>query len=415
MPINYAIPIAPAISTSVAPADSRNWQIGQILNATVLTPISGQTTLRIGNIVLSTSTPLAVDLGQSLRLQVLSLGEQPVLRIVTAQQPPAAQPDTVMLQALRVALPKQTPLAPLLTSLDQLAHAAHNTTPALTPQSRELIRQIINNLSTSSAVASAQGVLQALKNSGVLLEGKLARNSDVGELAGDFKAGLLRLREALLNETAPGKPLSSEGVVTAKNTPGPGDSLVPANLPVKPSAAEATPRPAVLASLDDGQDSALSGKTIQNPGELLRQVEGGLARIQFHQLSSLAAENTTPLMVDLPVRQGQRTDVFHLTIDPGKESAKSTGDEPPPCSVRLNFNLPGLGPISSVITLYGERVTSVFWAEQEPTVALLNRHMVQLHSGLEQAGLSVERAECLPGNPPSQAGTSPMQLMNIRA
>ena len=90
---------------------------------------------------------------------------------------------------------------------------------------------------------------------------------------------------------------------------------------------------------------------------------------------------------------------------PGQEG------EAPRWSVQLALDLPGLGPLHARVSLQGERVGTLFWAEQEETRELVAEHLAELRERLEAQGLAVSALNCLPGQPPAEpapGGATPL-------
>lgn len=402
MPINIIAPITPASPLTAAPQGLRAWQLGQLLTARVLGQTDGTITLDIDGAVLTTRSPVQLSVGRSITLQVVSLGEQPVLQMV---RPAPAQTDNTLVQALRVALPKQTPLAPLLANLGWLAENTDKALATLPRNVTELGQHLFFALPDREKVSTARGLLQALKNSGLFLEAKLAHaashpaNAEEAQLADDFKGGLLRLQAALNagldSDTAPA-PSPRTAEQAQATSPAPLRGTLQA-------------QPAQAATLADTQIQARAGS------ELRHQIEGGLARIQLHQLNSVPSDNTTLISLDLPIRQGERTDVFQLCIDAQHHRSAQADTSPPAYSVKLAFDLPGLGPVQASISLRDHAVSVLFWAQQEPAIRLINEHLAALRQGVEQAGLTLDHAACLPGPPAPPEVSSLPRLMSVTA
>lgn len=79
----------------------------------------------------------------------------------------------------------------------------------------------------------------------------------------------------------------------------------------------------------------------------------------------------------------------------------------------LAFDLEKLGPIRAQVTLYGEdRVSTVFWAEQQETSTYFNQHMDRLESRLKQVGLDVARLDCRCGKPESPPPSQEPRLVD---
>jgi len=148
--------------------------------------------------------------------------------------------------------------------------------------------------------------------------------------------------------------------------------------------------------------------------ELLGQVEGALARIHVQQLQTAATDqqNRPVWVMELPVRTEQGIDLFDIRIQRDTED-HAEGDPKAPWTVTLAFDLEKLGAIRAQVTLYGEdRISTVFWAEQQETSTYFNQHMDRLESRLKQAGLEVARLDCHCGKPDSPPPSQEPRLVD---
>jgi hypothetical protein len=234
---------------------SPHWQLGQRLQATVLENSAGKILLTTGNRQLSAASSLPFEPGQVLTLQVDSLGEQPVLRVVAALQ------ESASALAVRTLLPRYGLTTPLLANLSQLATATGSA--PLPPVIGEIARSLVRQLPDIAAMSTPQGVRAAIRNSGSFLEHHLALAAAPKapvpvSFDSDFKANLLRLLQLVRNW--PGGDPTSSTPATARPGRGPaapgagvGATTLPpptvtGNRPATPGAATdgtpATPPPA---------------------------------------------------------------------------------------------------------------------------------------------------------------------------
>jgi hypothetical protein len=145
-----------------------------------------------------------------------------------------------------------------------------------------------------------------------------------------------------------------------------------------------------------------SGALSQRIGaELSRQVEGALARVQYHQLASLPQDesNRQVWQLELPVRNEQQLDAIKLRIEE-RGNDRQASAESSSWRVDLSFELEPLGPVQVRIGLQGVRISSTFWAERTATTALISARLEELRQGLESVGLEV-------GELASRLGTAP--------
>lgn len=225
------------VSSSIPPAATRTdatasgWQVGQVLRAvTVASTPGGQTTLQIGNQLVQGQSPIPLQNGQPLSLQVESLTPQPLLRILaTTSADPVGN-------AIRTELPKQGSLAPLLSNLAQLSAARQQPLP---PLLQELSRTLLRQLPEPKAVSTPEGLRRAVEQSGLFLESKLlsaGQGSTRLDIGSDFKTNLLRLVQLVRNW--PGLPDAKSSTVrpTAPPVGSPPGSPTPGTTPAQTAA-----------------------------------------------------------------------------------------------------------------------------------------------------------------------------------
>ncbi len=399
--------IRPSTLQEANPAALKSWQVGQILSATVAGVAgNGAVTLRINNLLLNAQTSLPLQTGQTLKLEVARGGEQPLLKIALP-----ASPQDVQAQALRQALPRQLPLAPLLANLGAVAARLQNAPDPAGKELAQLARQVINGLASKGDVSQGAGLKQAVLNSGVFLEAKLAAALNGGPPLppGDLKAGLLRLLAALERQSgggATGERTATDTSATAREA----GRAAPTTTPPPPLRGAL---PQTQASVNVPRaETALTTTTT----DMLRQTEGALARLQLSQLASLPSEQQPQRLwsLELPVLHDQRTDLFQLRIE--EEAAGAQQNSVTPWSVMLAFDLPSLGPVHARILVNGPQVSATLWAERPSTAALFNDQLDELRSGLQRAGMLVGRVACTEGTPikpPASPGGTP--LVDTRA
>lgn len=435
-------PIQPANVASTTPRTEplSTWRVGQVLAATVIAnPQPGQSELRIGNLRVTAQTgALQLAPGQDLRLEVASLREQPVLKLLGLMQ------QSPVPQALRDVLPRQQPLAPLFTALSRLAAGA---APAqdLAQAVTRLARELFTRLPDTASVATAAGLRQALRDSGLFLETKLAQAAtppgapskatpqQAAELNRDFKANLLRLVSVLRENSANSAPGTTARSPADTGTAALATSSPP--LPATPANTVATRIPpglppelgAAAAPLQRGQpplpplSPARLAQTLEtlSPRELLRQGEGALARVQLNQLTSLPQERHSGLewLIELPVRRDQDVDLWNLRIsrDPERKQGRDTGEAAGGWSVMLAFDLPGIGPMQARVNLRGERISAQFFSQMAGVLPLVHEHLPWLTARLRQAGLQIEDLSCHHGQISTAAAPRPTRLLDERA
>ncbi len=149
--------------------------------------------------------------------------------------------------------------------------------------------------------------------------------------------------------------------------------------------------------------------------QLIRQVDSSLARTQLHQLSTLQDQESGRLAwsLEVPVKQNDETHLVKLEIE--KENAKN--DSEAVVTVNIAVELEQLGPIHSRITLVGNAIGVVFWAEKQKTFELTRNAMSNLEDKLEKSGFDSSMINCHHGQPPIMRQNShqaPENLLDIK-
>lgn len=379
-----------AVQPQTGAAGVRAWTTGQILEATVVRQaLDGTVTLRIGNQEVQARTGLTLAADQPITLQVAQSGVQTVLRVLSATNasvaPEAGAARTgnappelaVLAHAWRQVLPREGDLQPLLTRLTTLLpQQSPGTAPAQTGGLPAVIANALQALGTRlpalETLFTAAGLKRALNDSGVFLEANLGQAAARGEppaVANDFKAGLLMLVHALH---------------TGGATPSPRAPVPPGTAP-GPAAAPAEALPPAIATV-------------------LKEADAALARVEQQQLANLSRPADPPpaLLIEVPLRDGDRHGVLRLQVEPDGSGAR-TADAEAPWSVTLDFDLAPLGALHARIGVRGDAVSAALWAEQDTTADLVTRHLDELGAALRAAGLTPTALSCQTGSPPAAA------------
>ena len=358
------------------PGGLRQLDPGRTLTAVAAGDSSrGQVRLQLAGEIVQARTEQAIRGGERLQVQVVRQdADATLLRVL----PTDGTRDVS--EATRAALARQTSPAPLLASVAALAGAGATTpapgagSPTPLPEAvQQAVRHLWQNLPDATRLGQADGVRQAVADSGLQLERRLAAVGS-GEqpptaVRGDFKGNLAGLLGQIF------RALDSRPAPPAGGAPPPH----PQGPPQPPPPAAATPLP------------------VGDPlAELARQAEGSLARVQFNQLALLAGE-ALPLFFDLPVRDGREVDLLRWRLDreadPGNDGERAW-------RVLLGFHFRRLGPMHALLHLQGDAVGVTWWAEREATVRFLQRHTDTLEERLGGLGLRVGTITCAQGAPP---------------
>jgi len=425
----------PAISKPQSRQDT-HWQAGQILKIHALTGTdeNGRLLLRIGRQTLSAQAPIKIAAGSHFSAQIQSLGQPPLLKILSIE----GASTSLLAHYLRQSLPKSGELSPLLQTLAALSKVAH---PLPAPVNAQLA-VILSKLPALQQLRQPAGLQAAIRNSGLFLEAGLQQAVFMGTpIVTDFKARLLQLRHRLRQSPGATTATAAQAQQIAppagapENIPlqkiflsfGQGRLELPAlaqiliaRLPAKTLmqltemlistdlSADAK-YPAILAELlpalrrmgKDGRLALLAEINRLLPLQLLQQqTDTALHSLQAHQLAMLSRDSSDNhfLLLELPILyHNDEIAAVKMQIE---RHVKQEGEEEA-WSVTLNFKLPGLGPLQISTHLHKCQLVCHFQASSQETVRLIREHLPQLHEaigrlGLTVKGLSVVRTEVQP-------------------
>ncbi len=373
-------------------------QTGQQLNAVLTRTMDVNQTramleLAGHRINVQLSQPLPTSTGQQIKLEVVTPGAIASLKIVTtplATLPATSMNNTHIAQALRTILPQQAPLPLLLNNLALIVkNHTVNLSPGIIPPTTqriaplpqplvELVRAVVDRLPDNGSVSSGDGLKQAVAQSGLFMEARLAQilqqpTSGTTTPPIDFKGGLLSLLLTLLNfsKNMPPSPTNTVPIQTIPHT-------------------------------QTGMQAALNQQMNlqQVLAELLRNVGSGLARLQLSQLVSSAAdeEGKRAWIMEIPVRSGEHIDLIQLRIE--KEKNQRSPKKLALWTITLALELRGLGPVQARVTLADNIVSTHFWAEHASTTELINQHLTILENRYQEVGLTVGALKAHHGTAP---------------
>lgn len=449
--------VRPATGTNPAPVNPAELlarlQPGQTLLAKVENLLANnEVKLRIGNQSIRANSPIPLSVGQSIHLLVEESNNGVILRIT--QQ---ANKTEIIANALRTVLPKQQPIADVIKLLVQnLAttkdtHITQNnpTTTSSSPAANSLrtaIQTFVNNLPSVKTLSQADGLRQAVQNSGVNLESHLRQSIISGQpprTTNDIKANFLRLAQAALqlqsqaNSTVTNTSISNSANTTAgtSNSVETYTALLNAAAKQVPSIDKPTlierpllpPLPATttlvtntestitqrlisslppalqrllsIPTITGHQHSQVTTPTQQQPVsqqvfstmivELLNQMESGLARIQQHQLHSLASDDALRhfLGLELPVFNGKSFDNIGVKIE-WQEKTNDESSSPHQWRVILNFDFDELGKTQVEIRAGKSEIHTDFRSENHAAQQLFRENKEVLETGFRDHGLT---------------------------
>jgi len=422
-----------------------------------LNPNRYEVLMNVGaNKTLSVQSPLAPRIGQILQLQVLSHQQVEIVGLRTgvinessqsistiSQQALAAknlglisnsQADQIKplaslqtlatLQAsLRANLPRQVAKESLTASLETLTRKQ-----SLLPASLQAaISQLQKSISPLQQVTQANGLANALNNSGLLYEAKLAqvltaaRTKGVGLSNPAIKdlANALNLKNGLvpsgaINETKPSNVDHKQAVlqlISALKS-----SLLTSNVANGKTINPALQNNATLASLwtlvsnASMADASLNASAREGNEQLLQLLRLALSvvtRTQSQQLFTANAQLLTTndnvanqsWSLELPVWVDQKLNLIDIHIEAEKDSKQLNKADEKAWNARLAFDLEEHGSMVAFATLRGKTIAAVLWVTEKATVVKVNRELALMAENLNRLGLQVEQLQCRVGEP----------------
>ncbi|MNO48990.1 Flagellar hook-length control protein FliK [compost metagenome] len=260
------------------------------------------------------------------------------------------------------------------------------------------VDNLLAGLPDARQLSDPDGLAQALQRSGGFLEARLLQGLAA---QGDFKANLLRLVSQLLPALGAAGPA----------LPGSGR---PAALPALARSVFGVPG----ARAEDG-GFPLPGRLILDPRDdggleaLLKLASAALARLQTHQLSSLAQSETLPdgtllntWQMEIPLRQQRSLVPIQVRIQEEQRQKDREQKGEILWHLELAFDLDTLGPLQIQACLAQGAISSRIWAELDSTVSLIEGELGHLRQRLGDAGLTVSQLSCSQGKPPRSQRTA---------
>lgn len=334
----------------ITPDALQAWKTGQVLKAMVVTGTppeagGGRAVLRIGSNEYAVRSQTPLQAGDTLQLQVKRTQPEPVLqRLATAVQAPPATDRQIATQQALSSLEQS--VRALLTQQGKLSTALQTLTtklPQLSAQSAQRLQSLLTALPTPQKLSQADGLRNALATSGNHLEATLQQARPPP--AADLKLQLMQ----------------------------------------------------TLGGLSPADARSVGG-----------DLAGMTARISLNQLhSTQTAAAGTHLFVELPVRTAQGFQEVRLEIESDSGRPREGSDMPPDWSVRLQLDLPGLGPLEARVASVGGSVSARFWAEQETTAHRIESALPELAAAWRDQGLQPGALHAYHGQAPAPAGGLP--------
>jgi hypothetical protein len=301
-----------------------------------------------------------------------------------------------LLQQLAGQFARQSPLSALFTALRALQGQP------LPPPLQASVERLLNSQPSAAQLSDPRQLAAILRNAGIGLESRLA-TAQAGALDNDLKANLLRLLGQLSNFNPS----------TALQTPA--GSLLLATLPtlarqVLGALGQRPERqPGLNFPLPSQRVEGLENPSLQL---LLKLAAGAVARVQSHQLASLAqaasadGQPATVLQMEIPVRELPAPVQLRLRGEdeaPGKRNGRQRARQ---WKIDLVFDMEPLGPLQVQAQLCRNQFSGQLWAERPATADLISRELGELRRALGEAGLDIGELDCHRGAPPAAPAAS---------
>ena len=408
---------------------------------------------------------------------------QPLAKIAPAPALTQATNNTqdILRTSLSNLLPRKDQGADLLSQVQLVLQQAQQLpvqerSQWFSSQLQQALKTLANQLRNPAELGQPKLIAQALRNSGVFFEHKLAQTL-ANNSAPQATTNAQQQTSANLAQT---RVLNSLNQASA---PAISPSAATANVKAAPSTQAATPTDALLRQdlkgallavlhsleqellpllppgsqpgslvataakpsalnnvlaqllgwhlLPEGQEREATQKKLRNQLLLLlhQQTLGSLAKIQLQQLHSLnhqLEQADSPLpgqswQLEIPLRQGQELQHLHLHLEYQwvDEQKKEEANETPANKIRqwqvmLSFDMASLGKFYVQLTLAGKSLSANFWAEQQATLEKARARLAQLQQQLEQEGLEINAMQCLSGLPPQPKISLGYSLVDVK-
>ena len=403
------------IKTKLSSDISRVWKIGQLLNATAHRSANAHemVLMRMGNTFLEAKTPIALHAGDPIKLLIKSLGEKPVLSIVTSTNtgPPTSE-------HLKHYIAQQHKLHDFL----RLSHKVLENVSL-----PKLLKQQLSNLSqqlpSAQMATQAKSLKKLIQNSGILLESKLkvphSNEQQQKSLHQDIKSQLLTISSQIKHEapqlstkpheTSPGKihlivdrfvkgeinivqfatQLSNQ--LSAQHNQLIQQVLKTTDINLLPKELFTS----VTALLNHIQQSINPHLALDQLYNLLKSMDAlqqlkssadsSLAKITSQQLMSIARDdnNLLSLIFDLVLKDKTDFQTVHFHIEE-EQTTKDNGESN--WAVVINFNFEVLGHIQAKLHLIDNNISTVLHAEKTGTEKIISDNIDLLNTALSNIG-----------------------------
>lgn len=344
------------------------------------------------------------------------------------------EPRQLIDQAIRQTLPQQQPIRALIP----LVLSALKQPQALPKPLVESLNQLVRQLPTPDQMQHPQPLKQAMLNSGLFLESRLAgqqqaarpdtstaRTSPQGAAPGTQESAkelLNRDTKALIERILP----QLQKLTGEKDNPPPNTPSTPVPHTYGP-AGELSVSINMTGAAGHHRPHSRNGQPQQSVDVLLRQLSrqlmASLARTQLNQLDSLSNRQAisndpqSPVNtwhLEIPILNGNRIDNLELQIEQRQSDADDQdGERKTAWSVMLNFDLHQLGKMQVQLIIIEKTVSAIVWSQLEPTHQQVRQHLQGLRADLEKVGVTVKKVECQLGLAPNDRMAFYRQLVDV--
>ena len=410
------------------------WKVGEVLSATAQKGGEALSTvlIRVGQYTLKAKTPVSLQDGEAIKLQVKAITENklPLLRIMTL--PPNANDqsaDKVNIAAIK--LRQFIAIQQNFSQTLQLASDILKNEPKINKLPEPLNNSLIKIQSTLQLGANnttPSELKQKILNSGLFFESKLlnlkSSATTNSPLSGDFKQQLLSIKnqiDILLPANKPVEPLSDSQLQQLKNLiqQSANDNGLTRLTKISDGLFKLLPASSLtqLNSLlsNEGLSQSLSeeltsiGKLLytnlkQTPQlmaqlqeqikfrlqliDLGQQVEQSISKISSLQLQPLTREGDNLFLIffNLIFKDSQQQFDINFKI---QQDSRADEQDNESWSVILSFNFKTLGTVQSKIHLVGNQLSTSFHTEQAQTASKIKQLLPLLESALTKSGFNI--------------------------
>ena len=326
------------LSGSKNQANTNNQTTTISLNKNQLTsPVIQSTQANITN--LSDKNNSSLKIGQEIKLEVIKTSEQTEYRLVDNKSIEGS--NQKILQAIKEALPIQQ--APS-EAINQIIHniALLKGNEKIPDALKRIAREILDNIPQSKDLNNPKQLKQAISQSGLFLEAKLAQSTEQqsNQFQSDFKNLLLKFDHALKQEIASKK------------------------------------------------ESNTTTNELSLVKEMQQKTESSLARIILNQLTSLPKEEglRQVWLLDLPFIHKENTESVKIEVN--RDNGGKSEDNEENWSVNITVTPPGLSTIHCKISCINKEINTRFWSDNQQVVGKIVQNLSTLKTQFEKAGIT---------------------------